>query len=80
MKLIRRAPGVGKLEVYFDTAVSVEEKIIFSDGLVQVSKGQTGEANRLRGRAVRRDGRLAVAQTDIEHYQHPMLASESHTA
>lgn len=30
IKLTRRAPGVGDLEVYFDTAVSVEEKIIFS--------------------------------------------------
>lgn len=30
IKLTRRAPGVGDLEVYFDTAVCVEEKIIFS--------------------------------------------------
>jgi small GTP-binding protein len=30
IKLTRRAPGVGDLEVYFDTAVAVEEKIIFS--------------------------------------------------
>lgn len=30
IKLTRRAPGVGDLEVYFDTAVSVQEKIIFS--------------------------------------------------
>lgn len=30
IKLTRRAPGVGDLEVYFDPAVSVEEKIIFS--------------------------------------------------
>jgi small GTP-binding protein len=30
IKLTRRAPGVGDLEVYFDTAVSMEEKIIFS--------------------------------------------------
>ncbi|MCE9609027.1 MAG: TIR domain-containing protein [Chthoniobacter sp.] len=30
IKLTRRAPGAGDLEVYFDTAVSVEEKIIFS--------------------------------------------------
>ena len=30
VKLTRRAPGVGELEVYFDPAVSVEEKIIFS--------------------------------------------------
>ena len=30
VKLTRRAPGVGDLEVYFDPAVSMEEKIIFS--------------------------------------------------
>ena len=30
IKLTRRAPGVGDLEVYFDPAVAVEEKIIFS--------------------------------------------------
>ena len=30
IKLTRRAPGVGDLEVYFDATVSVEEKIIFS--------------------------------------------------
>lgn len=30
IKLTRSAPGVGDLEVYFDTAVSTEEKIIFS--------------------------------------------------
>lgn len=30
VKLIRRAPGAGELEVYFDTSVALEEKIIFS--------------------------------------------------
>jgi len=30
IKLTRRAPGIGDLEVYFDAAVAVEEKIIFS--------------------------------------------------
>ena len=30
VKLTRRAPGVGELEVYFDPAVAIEEKIIFS--------------------------------------------------
>lgn len=30
IKLTRRAPGMGDLEVYFDAAVSVAEKIIFS--------------------------------------------------
>ena len=30
IKLTRRAPGVGDLEVFFDPAVSMEEKIIFS--------------------------------------------------
>ena len=30
VKLNRRAPGVGDLEVYFDPSVSIEEKIIFS--------------------------------------------------
>jgi hypothetical protein len=30
VKLTRRAPGVGELEVYFDPAVAMEEKIIFS--------------------------------------------------
>ncbi|MBE2282304.1 MAG: TIR domain-containing protein [Prosthecobacter sp.] len=30
IKLTRRAPGVGDLEVYFDPAVAMEEKIIFS--------------------------------------------------
>ena len=28
VKLTRRAPGVGELEVYFDRAVAMEEKII----------------------------------------------------
>ena len=28
VKLARRAPGVGELEVYFDPAVAMEEKII----------------------------------------------------
>ena len=28
VKLTRRAPGVGELEVYFDPAVAMEEKII----------------------------------------------------
>jgi small GTP-binding protein len=30
VKLTRRAPGVGELKVYFDPAISMEEKIIFS--------------------------------------------------
>jgi small GTP-binding protein len=30
VKLTRRAPGAGELEVYFDPAVAMEEKIIFS--------------------------------------------------
>ena len=30
LKLTRRAPGLGELEVYFDPAVAMEEKIIFS--------------------------------------------------
>ncbi len=30
MKLTRRAPGVGELEVYFDPTIAMEEKIIFS--------------------------------------------------
>jgi len=30
VKLTRRAPGVGELDVYFDSAVVMEEKIIFS--------------------------------------------------
>jgi len=30
VKLNRRAPGVGELEVYFDPAIAMEEKIIFS--------------------------------------------------
>ncbi|MDO8349400.1 MAG: DUF4365 domain-containing protein, partial [Planctomycetota bacterium] len=30
VKLTRRAPGMGELEVYFDPAVAVEERIIFS--------------------------------------------------
>lgn len=30
IKLTRRAPGAGELEVYFDNSVSVQEKIIFS--------------------------------------------------
>jgi WD40 repeat protein len=30
VKLTRRAPGMGELEVYFDPAVAMEEKIIFS--------------------------------------------------
>ena len=30
VKLTRRAPGLGELEVYFDPAVAMEEKIIFS--------------------------------------------------
>jgi len=31
VKLTRRAPGVGELEVYFDPAVAMEERIIFSN-------------------------------------------------
>lgn len=31
VKLTRRAPGLGELEVYFDPAVAMEEKIIFSE-------------------------------------------------
>ena len=30
VKLTRRAPGVGELEVYFDPAIPMAEKIIFS--------------------------------------------------
>jgi small GTP-binding protein len=30
VKLTRRAPGLGELEVYFDPAIAMEEKIIFS--------------------------------------------------
>jgi hypothetical protein len=48
VKLTRRAPGVGELEVYFDPAVSVEEKIIFSKYVHEHLLQQARDVERLR--------------------------------
>ena len=48
IKLTRSAPGVGDLEVYFDPAVSVEEKIIFSKYVHEHLLQQARDVERLR--------------------------------
>jgi len=48
VKLTRCAPGVGELEVYFDPAVSVEEKIIFSKYVHEHLLQHAQEVERLR--------------------------------
>ncbi len=48
VKLTRRAPGVGELEVYFDPAVSMEEKIIFSKYVHEHLLQHAREVERLR--------------------------------
>ena len=64
MKLTRRAEGAGELEVYFDPAIAVEEKIIFSkyvhEHLLQKRQGR-GAAAALRLPALRHAGR-AIAK------------------
>ena len=48
VKLTRRAPGVGELEVYFDPAVAMEEKIIFSKYVHEHLLQHTRDVERLR--------------------------------
>ena len=48
MKLTRRAPGMGELEVYFDPAISMEEKIIFSKYVHEHLLQQARDVERLR--------------------------------
>ena len=48
VKLTRRAPGVGELEVYFDPAVAMEEKIIFSKYVHEHLLQQARDVERLR--------------------------------
>jgi len=48
VKLSRRAPGLGELEVYFDAAVSVEERIIFSKFIHEHLLQHGREVERLR--------------------------------
>ncbi len=59
VKLTRRAEGAGELEVYFDPAIAVEEKIIFSkyvhEHLLQKAPGR-GAAAPLRLPALRHAG------------------------
>jgi len=43
VKLTRRAPGVGELEVYFDPAVAMEEKVVFRNSEVRNPKGKLAE-------------------------------------
>lgn len=42
VKLTRRAPGVGELEVYFDPVVAMEEKIIFSEYVHETCRSTRG--------------------------------------
>ncbi|HEV7509931.1 MAG TPA: DUF4365 domain-containing protein [Thermoanaerobaculia bacterium] len=49
VKLIRRAEGAGELEVYFDSTIPVEEKIIFSQYVHEhLLKKKAGDVVRLR--------------------------------
>jgi small GTP-binding protein len=48
VKLTRRAPGAGELEVYFDPAVAMEEKIIFSKYVHEHLLQHAEEVERLR--------------------------------
>lgn len=48
VKLTRRAPGLGELEVYFDPAVAMEEKIIFSKYVHEHLLQHAQEVERLR--------------------------------
>ena len=48
IKLLRIAPGSGELEVYFDPAVSIEEKIIFSKYVHEHLLQHAREVQRLR--------------------------------
>jgi hypothetical protein len=48
VKLTRRAPGLGELEVYFDPTVAMEEKILFSKYVHEHLLGQARDVERLR--------------------------------
>jgi small GTP-binding protein len=48
VKLTRRSPGVGELEVYFDPLVSMEEKIIFSKYIHEHLLQHAKDVERLR--------------------------------
>lgn len=48
VKLNRRAPGVGELEVYFDPSVAIEEKIIFSKYVYEHLSQHARDVERLR--------------------------------
>jgi small GTP-binding protein len=48
VKMLRRAPGMGDLEVYFDPAVAIEEKIIFSKYVHEHLLQQARNVERLR--------------------------------
>jgi hypothetical protein len=48
VKLTRRAPGMGELEVYFDPAVAMEEKIIFSKYVHEHLREHARDVERLR--------------------------------
>ena len=48
VKLARRAPGMGELEVYFDPDISMSEKIIFSKYVHEHLLQQSREVERLR--------------------------------
>ena len=48
VRLTRRAPGVGELEVYFDPEVAMEEKIIFSKYVHEHLLQQARDVERLR--------------------------------
>ncbi len=49
VKLTRRAPGVGELEVYFDPAVAMEEKIISGEPEQGARAGGRGHLHRGAG-------------------------------
>lgn len=48
VKLTRRAPGMGDLEVYFDPAITIEEKITFSKYVHEHLLQQARDVERLR--------------------------------
>ena len=48
VKLTRRAPGIGELEVYFDPEISMSEKIIFSKYVHEHLLQQARDVERLR--------------------------------
>ena len=56
VKLHRRAPGLGELEVYFDPSVAMEEKIIFSKYVHEHLLQNAREVERLRHYVCQRCG------------------------